>query len=100
MNKAQREYHLRQQLRAIPKELGDPDPGQSEIDEYRLKIDDAALPEEALKEAERELKRLGGMSPQAAEYSVIKTYLDWLIDLALDRHAENARSERVFRPTE
>jgi len=89
MNKAQREYYLRQQLRAIQKELGESEPGQSEIDEYRLKIDDAALPEEALKEAERELKRLGGMSPQAAEYSVIKTYLDWLIDLPWSKTSED-----------
>ena len=89
MNKAQREYYLRQQLRAIRKELGESEPGQSEIDEYRLKIDDAALPEEALKEAERELKRLGGMSPQAAEYSVIKTYLDWLIDLPWRKTSED-----------
>ena len=89
MSKAQREYYLRQQLRAIQKELGESEPGQSEIDEYRLKIDDAALPEEALKEAERELKRLGGMSPQAAEYSVIKTYLDWLIDLPWSKSSED-----------
>jgi ATP-dependent Lon protease len=89
MSKAQREYYLRQQLRAIQKELGESEPGQSEIDEYRLKIDDAALPEEALKEAERELKRLGGMSPQAAEYSVIKTYLDWLIDLPWSKASED-----------
>lgn len=89
MNKAQREYYLRQQLRAIQKELGESELGQSEIDEYRLKIDDAALPEEALKEAERELKRLGGMSPQAAEYSVIKTYLDWLIDLPWSKASED-----------
>jgi ATP-dependent Lon protease len=89
MSKAQREYYVRQQLRAIQKELGESEPGQSEIDEYRLKIDDAALPEEALKEAERELKRLGGMSPQAAEYSVIKTYLDWLIDLPWSKASED-----------
>jgi len=89
MSKAQREYYLRQQLRAIQKELGESEPGQSEIDEYRLKIEDAALPEEALKEAERELKRLGGMSPQAAEYSVIKTYLDWLIDLPWNKASED-----------
>ncbi len=89
MSKAQREYYLRQQLRAIQKELGESEPGQSEVDEYRLKIEDAALPEEALKEAERELKRLGGMSPQAAEYSVIKTYLDWLIDLPWNKASED-----------
>ncbi|MFZ0725018.1 MAG: endopeptidase La [Desulfobacterales bacterium] len=89
MNKAQREYYLRQQLRAIQKELGDTEPGRSETDEIRMKIDDAALPEEARKEAERELKRLEGMSPQAAEYSVIKTYLDWLVDLPWSKASED-----------
>ncbi|MFZ0132668.1 MAG: endopeptidase La [Desulfobacterales bacterium] len=89
MNKAQREYYLRQQLRAIQKELGETEPGQSETDEIRMKIDDAALPEEARKEAERELKRLEGMSPQAAEYSVIKTYLDWLVDLPWSKASED-----------
>ncbi len=89
MNKAQREYYLRQQLRAIQKELGETEPGQSETDEIRMKIDDAALPEEARKEAERELKRLEGMSPQAAEHSVIKTYLDWLVDLPWSKASED-----------
>jgi ATP-dependent Lon protease len=89
MSKAQREYYLRQQLRAIQKELGESEPGQSEVDEYGLKIEDADMPEEARKEAERELKRLGGMSPQAAEYAVIKTYLDWLIDLPWHKASED-----------
>jgi len=81
MTKAQREYFLRQQLKAIQKELGETDEDQSEIDEYQDKLDEAQLPEEARKEADRELKRLKSMQPQAAEYSVIKTYLDWLSDL-------------------
>jgi ATP-dependent Lon protease len=81
MDKAQREYYLRQQLKAIQKELGETDEDQSEVNEYTEKIKEAKLPEEAQKEAQRELKRLGGMSPQSAEYSVIKTYLDWLLDL-------------------
>ena len=89
MNKAQREYYLRQQLRAIQKELGETNQEQSEVDEYEMKIDDAELPEEARKEAERELKRLSGMSPQAAEYSVIKTYLDWLVDLPWTKTSED-----------
>ena len=89
MNKAQREYYLRQQLRAIQKELGETDAERSEVDEYTLKIDDAGLPEEARKEAERELRRLSGMSPQAAEYSVIKTYLDWLVDLPWNNASED-----------
>jgi ATP-dependent Lon protease len=81
MDKAQREYYLRQQLRAIQKELGEIDESQSSSEEYTEKIRKADLPEEAKKEAQREVKRLTGMSPQAAEYSVIKTYLDWLLEL-------------------
>lgn len=81
MDKAQREYFLRQQLKAIRKELGEYEEGQDVADDYRRKLDEAGLPEEARKEADRELKRLEGLSPQAAEYSVIKTYLDWLVEL-------------------
>jgi len=81
MDKAQREYYLRQQLRAIQKELGEIDENQSAFAEYSEQIEKASLPEEARKEAQRELKRLKGMSPQAAEYSVIKTYLDWFLEL-------------------
>jgi ATP-dependent Lon protease len=89
MSKAQRDYYLRQQLKAIQKELGDSQAGQSEADEYALKIEDAELPEEARKEAERELKRLSAMSPQAAEYPVIKTYLDWLVELPWNQVSED-----------
>lgn len=81
MDKAQREYYLRQQLKAIQKELGEKDEGQSAVNEYTERIEKADMPEEARKEAERELKRLEAMSPQSAEYSVIKTYLDWLLEL-------------------
>ena len=89
MNKAQREYYLRQQLKAIKNELGETEEGTSEVDEYTEKLDEAQLPEEARKEAERELKRLAGMSPQSAEYSVIKTYLDWLLDLPWNQTSED-----------
>jgi ATP-dependent Lon protease len=81
MDKAQREYYLRQQLKAIQRELGEAGEAQALIDEYRQKIEAAKLPEEARQEALRELKRLEGMPPQAAEHSVIKTYLDWLVEL-------------------
>jgi ATP-dependent Lon protease len=81
MDKAQREYYLRQQLKAIQKELGERSEGESAGNEYAEKIEKAEMPEEARKEAERELKRLEAMSPQSAEYSVIKTYLDWLVEL-------------------
>ncbi len=81
MEKAQKDYYLRQQLKAIQKELGEPEEGGSETHEYAEKIENADLPEEAGKEARRELKRLQGMSPHAPEASMIKTYLDWLVDL-------------------
>ena len=81
MDKAQREYYLRQQLKAIKKELGETDEGSSDDDDYVEKLEEADLPDEAMKEAQRELKRLKQMTPQSAEYSVIKTYLDWLVEL-------------------
>jgi ATP-dependent Lon protease len=81
MEKLQREYFLREQLKAIRKELGEEDEQTVEVEEYRKKIAEAGMPEEAEKEALRELSRLEKMPPQAAEYSVIKTYLDWLTDM-------------------
>jgi len=81
MSKAQREYYLRQQLEAIQRELGESNESGAEAEEYRRRIDEVDLPEEAKKEALRELKRMEKMPPQAAEYSVIKTYLDWLLEL-------------------
>ena len=89
MNKAQREYFLRQQLKAIQKELGDIDENQSIATEYTEKIEKTGLPEEAKKEALREMKRLEGMPPQSAEYSVIKTYLDWLVELPWNTMSED-----------
>ncbi len=81
MEKMQREYFLREQLKAIQKELGEGDEGAQVTQEYREKIDAAGMSAEAKKEALRELGRMEKMPPQAAEYSVIKTYLDWLTDL-------------------
>ena len=81
MDKAQRDYYLRQQVKAIQKELGEPEESGSEADGYAEKVEKADLPEETRKEAQRELKRLAGMSPHAPEASMIKTYLDWLVDL-------------------
>ncbi len=81
IEKAQREYFLREQLKAIKKELGEADETALEVQEYRQKIAESGMPEEAEKEALRELGRLEKMPPQAAEYSVIKTYLDWLTEL-------------------
>jgi ATP-dependent Lon protease len=81
MSKTQREYYLREQLKAIQKELGEGDERGREIEELRQKIEAAGMPEEALKEALRELDRLSKMPAAAAEYTVARTYLDWLIAL-------------------
>jgi ATP-dependent Lon protease len=81
MDKRQREYFLREQLKAIKEELGEKDQATVEIDDYRTKIEEKNLPEEALKEAERELDRLARMHPSSAEYTVASTYLDWLTAL-------------------
>ncbi|HEX2998711.1 MAG TPA: endopeptidase La, partial [Armatimonadota bacterium] len=81
LGKMQREYYLREQLKQIQKELGESDERTAELDELRGKIEEAKLPEEANKEAERELDRLSKMPPQAAEYTVSRTYIDWLVAL-------------------
>ncbi len=89
MEKEQREYFLRQQMKAIQKELGEIDEGASGSAEYAEKLAKANLPEEAKKEAERELKRLSGMSEQSPEYSMIKTYLDWMVELPWNAMSED-----------
>jgi ATP-dependent Lon protease len=89
LDKGQREYFLRQQLKAIQEELGEGDEQQAEISELRQRIEDAGLPEEAQKAAERELSRLEKLPPVAAEYGVIRTYLEWLVDLPWSKETED-----------
>ncbi len=81
LEKTQREYILREQLKQIKKELGEEDEQAVELKEYEKKIADAKMSAEAEKEAKRELDRMRQMPPAAAEYHVIKTYLDWLVEL-------------------
>jgi ATP-dependent Lon protease len=81
IDKGQREFFLREQLKAIQQELGEGDDQQAEINELRERIEAAKLPEHAAKQAERELGRLEKLPPAAAEYGVIRTYLEWLVEL-------------------
>jgi ATP-dependent Lon protease len=85
VTKGQREYYLREQMKAIQKELGQTDDRTQELDELRQKVEEAGMSEEAKKEALRELDRLGRIPPAAAEYTVARTYLDWLIALPWNR---------------
>jgi ATP-dependent Lon protease len=81
MDRTQREYFLREQLRAIKKELGDIDEQSKEMEEYRLKISRARMPKVAEEEALKQLSRLEQMHPDAAEASIVRTYLDWLVEV-------------------
>jgi len=81
MDKAQREFFLRQQLKAIHKELGEKDEYEAEIEALKAKIEKKKLPQEARKEAEREINRLARMNPAYPEYTVARNYLDWILEL-------------------
>ncbi len=83
IEKVQREYFLREQLKAIQRELGEGDEQTAEVEEFRQKDRAAEMPEEAGKQARRELDRLSRLPTAAAEYGVIRTYLDWLVTAAL-----------------
>ncbi|MBC7812696.1 MAG: endopeptidase La [Burkholderiales bacterium] len=89
MEKVQRDYYLREQLKAIQRELGEGDEQTVEIEEFRRKIAEAKMPEEAEKEAVRELDRLSKLPIAAAEYGVIRTYLDWLTTLPWSQRTED-----------
>ena len=86
----QREFYLRQQLRAIQSELGETDPGEKEAIDLLKKIDDAKLPERVGQEARRETERLRMLSPASSEYQVIRTYLDWILGLPWHKRSGDA----------
>jgi ATP-dependent Lon protease len=90
MNKTQREYYLREQLKAIQKELGEADDRTQEVDGLRAKIEAAGMPDEAKAEALRELDRLAKMPPAAAEYTVARTYIDWLVSMPWQQETTDA----------
>lgn len=89
----QREFYLRQQLRAIQSELGETDPGEKEAIDLLKKIDDAKLPERAAQEARRETERLRMLSPASSEYQVIRTYLDWILALPWNKRTGDEEIE-------
>lgn len=89
IDKSQREYYLRRQMKAIQQELGETDQDKVELEDYRAKIEKKNLPELAKKEAERELERLSRMHPSSAEYTVSATYLDWLTVLPWNENTED-----------
>jgi len=78
VQQSQRDYYLREQLKAIQKELGEQDEGQRDIEEMRLKIEAAGMPDDVKKDALKELARLARMSPMAADYSLTRNYIEWL----------------------
>jgi ATP-dependent Lon protease len=90
MDRTQREYYLREQLKAIKKELGEMDEHSTEIKELREKIKKAKMPPEALAAAEKELDRLAKIPPASAEYTVARTYLDWLVELPWSETTEDS----------
>ena len=89
IDKGQREFFLRQQMKAIQEELGEGDEQQAEVNELRQRIEEAELPEHARKAADRELSRLEKLPPAAAEHGVIRTYLEWLVELPWSTETED-----------
>jgi len=100
LSKSQREYFLREQLKAIQRELGESDDRGEELDELRQKIDNANMSEEALKEVNREFDRLRRMNPGAPEYTVARTYVDWMVAMpwnkATEDHIELQRVKEIL----
>ena len=88
MEKIQKDYYLREQIKAIHKELGDKDDRTSEIEEYKKRLEEGEYPDKVRETVEKELKRLDGMSNMNSETSVIRTYLDWLLDLPWCKESE------------
>ena len=89
MESSQREYVLRQQLKAIQEELGEKDPAEAEIDDLRAQLAELELPEDVRKQADRELSRLEKLPQAAAEHGVIRTYLEWIASLPWDKRTDD-----------
>jgi len=90
IDKSQREFYLRERLRAIRRELGDDEEGLAEVEDLGKRIGDAGMPAEVEKVAREEVERLARMSPAAAEYNVVRTYIDWLLDVPWSRLTDDS----------
>ena len=90
IDKTQREYYLRQQLKAIQRELGEGNEIQEEIEQYRTRIAESGMPEEAVAEATRQVDRLERMQPESAETATLRNYLDWMVDLPWSKSTEDS----------
>jgi ATP-dependent Lon protease len=93
VSQSQREFLLREQMKAIQKELGESEDGQSEVEELRKKIEESGMSAEAKKECERELRRLSKMTPASAEYMVSRTYLEWMTALPWNKTSATSENE-------
>jgi ATP-dependent Lon protease len=89
MDKTQREYFLREQLKAIQKELGDLDERAEEVAEFRKRVKDAKMPEKVLKEVEKQIRRLEKMHPDTAESATVRTYLEWMVELPWSKKSKD-----------
>jgi ATP-dependent Lon protease len=100
ISRSQRDYFLREQVRAIHRELGEQDENQEEYDEYGKRIKQAKMPKEASREAAKQLKRLEKMHPDSAESTVIRTYLDWMVDMPWSKSSKDVidiiRAQKVL----
>jgi ATP-dependent Lon protease len=97
MGKTQREYMLRQQLEAIRRELGESEDDEEEVERLRTEIEAAGMPEEALKQATRELERFAQTPSSAAEHAVIRNYLDWVVALPWNETSQDKLDVKAAR---
>ncbi len=97
MEKSQREYYLREQMKAIQQELGEADERQAEVEEFRRKIKEAGLSGEVEKKALHEVKRLEKMPPLSAEAVVVRNYLDWLVSIPWNKRTDDGRDIEAAR---
>ena len=92
MEKSQREYYLNEQMKAIQNELGEMDEAPNELEELQQKVEEAGMPKDALEKAESELKKLRMMSPMSAEATVVRNYIDWLVQVPWKKRSRISRN--------